>query len=88
VSLVIDPELHCLIAQLAGHQDQGIIQQGGPFEKPSSFSLQCVQVPGARMEGSFYTMELQRESRAPKKPGGEKELTITENISQHTLSIT
>lgn len=91
MSLVIDcsdSELHCLIAQLARHQDQGITQQGGPFENLPVLAYNVSNSQGQGWRESSYTVELKRESRAPNKPGGEEELTITENISQHTLTIT
>ena len=81
-----DPELHCLIAQLARHQDQGIIHQGGPFEILPVLAYNVSKSQGQGWRESSYAVELKREPRAPNKPGGEEELTVTENISQHTLT--
>lgn len=70
-----------------GIKIKALFSREDPLKNLPVLAYNVSKSQGQGWRESFYTVELKRESRAPKKPGGE-ELTITGNISQRTLTIT
>lgn len=70
-----------------GIKIKALFSREDPLKNLPVLAYNVSKSQGQGWRESFYAVELKGESRAPRKPGG-GELTITENISQSTLTIT